>query len=70
MDFYSAELTCYKLIFLTQVPANQGSGYFPRNTPYVHSKLDLILELCRAFPIEFRPSALLDASAWVFIMEI
>ena len=23
-----------------------------RNAPYVHLRLDLILELCRAFPIE------------------
>ena len=57
MDFNRAEPTSHatELIFVTPVPANKMEFFFihstTRNAPYVHLRLDSILELCRTFPI-------------------
>ena len=43
-----------ELIFLSPVPASKMELFIhstTRNAPYVHARLDLILELCGTFPI-------------------
>ena len=51
MDFNRAEPTCY--MSLRQFWLTKWSFFVhstTRNAPYVHKRLDSILELCRAFP--------------------
>ena len=52
MDFNRAEPTCYRANSLFQFRLKKWSFQvqsITRSVPYVHSRLDSILELCRAF---------------------
>ena len=55
MDFIRTGPKCYILFFLTPVKANKmklvRTYSTTRNAPYVHPRLDSILELCQTFLI-------------------
>ena len=62
MDFNRAEPTCYMANFPYASSGYQNGAFSyilnTRNAPYLHLRLDSILELCHAFPIY--PESLLE----------
>ena len=53
MDFNRAEATCFITYFPSASSRKQNGAYSTtRSALYVHPRLDSILELCRALPIE------------------
>ena len=56
MDFNRAEPTYYRTIFLTPVPGSKTELFVlttMHNSPYLHPRLNSILELCQTFPIAY-----------------